>query len=207
MTLLYDLWIIGILPVYFPVCQSCSPYWCTTWNNFCAQELLLQRVHDILSVHSMSVWQCESLLHRQPSTLTLTRFYENAAVCAWLTWESPSANCGPEEHSTHKLAHCDMSGTVRDTTSYIWSHTLNDQCVDCAQFSPWSCIRIEPIIWAFLVSGISHMEISERESSYIFIFDRRMVLLCHQRKIIWISRTFPWKSGLIDLLHEEQISS
>lgn len=130
------------------------------WSCSCS-EWMMPFLFTVWSVKSVTVSQCKSLTHRLPSALTVTRSYGSAAVCAWLIWESPRATWGLEEHSTRELAHCDMSGTIRDITSYIWSHTLSDQYVDCAQFSPWSYMWIELIIWAFLVSGITHLETSK----------------------------------------------
>lgn len=194
-----------MLSAYFPVCQSSSPFWCSAWNNFLAQEFLFQRVNATRSVpwFTTRIAAPSSAINPRRD-LVLWRWCSlclvNMGKTQCHTWPRGALNmwAGSLWHVwDHQRCHI-----VCMITHAEWS-----VCRLCTVFS-MVYNRIEPIVWALLVSSITHVEIQARKSSYyVFILDQRLILLYHWRKIIWINWTFPWKPGLIYLPHAGQLPS
>ena len=133
------------------------------------------------------------------------------AVCAWLTGEHPSTTRGHiEEYTMCELAHCDMSETIRDVTPYIYDHRHRVIGIYrlCRVF-PMEYNRIQPIIWAFLVSlalPIWRSRLENPATVYLSLTKGWTSCITRER-IFWINWTFPWKPCLIDLPYKGQFLS
>lgn len=109
--------LLGYFLLLFPIRQLSSPFWCSSGNKMFLPRSFSSRGWILPSLFLDS--QHESLLHPQASALSVPWFSGSGAVCAWWTWDSPTAIRGLQEHSTRKL----VTARQRYHTTCMIPHT------------------------------------------------------------------------------------
>lgn len=193
---LYSLWIIRIFSIYFFICYLSSPIWYSiTTKLSCTRASLSEGESYLLCSLTHSMNYCPIISH-QPS---LWLGSMGVVVCAWLTWNKPSATVvyrNTEHVSWFSVGKSEITHRI-----YNYTHWVISICL--IQFSSWRCYQNRVYCLSF-VSFKHKLSGDLRKRIQLCIYPWSMkVLLYHWITIVWINWTLPWKPSLTYLLHEE----